>query len=161
MQKLKYATIAAFIIFLSGCSPAEQSVVTEDVAAEDVAAIQEAAHGRYVEAINRNDVDGMMEVLTDDVVYQGAGAPEIVGRPAVREFIAAYLDDYSTQWEKTPIGFTVNGDWAFERYTYRSTDTNRETGEVTTDVGKGVIVFRRGDDNNWRVAIDGWSSDQQ
>jgi ketosteroid isomerase-like protein len=54
----------------------------------------------------------------------------------------------------------VAGDWAFERYTYRSTDTDKKTGQVSTDIGKGVIVFRRGRDHRWRVAIDGWSSDK-
>jgi ketosteroid isomerase-like protein len=156
MQKTIFASVAALMFITVGCSDA-----TPHAATEDVAAIQEAAHDGYVEAINNNDVDGMMEVLTDDIVYQGAGDPEIIGKPAVREFIAAYLDAYETQWDKTSIGFTVNGDWAFERYTYKSTDTNRTTREVTTDVGKGVIIYQRGDDGKWRVAIDGWSSDQQ
>jgi len=64
-----------------------------------------------------------------------------------------------TRWEKTSIGFTVSGDWAFERYTYKSTDTDRKTGAVTSDTGKGINIFRRGADGKWRVAIDGWSSD--
>ncbi len=99
---MKSHILASFVcagLVMTGCSASEQAAapeddVTEEGAREDLAAIQEAAHGRYVEAINRNNVEGMMEVLTDDVVYQGAGAPEIVGRAAVREFIQAYLDDY-------------------------------------------------------------------
>ena len=67
---------------------------------------------------------------------------------------------YRTEWEKTSIGFTVRGEWAFERYTYRSTDTDKKTGAVTTGIGKGINIFRRGADGKWRVAVDGWSSDQ-
>ena len=52
------------------------------------------------------------------------------------------------------------GDTAFERYSYKSTDTDRKTGQVTTDTGKGINVFRKGQDGKWRVAIDGWSSDK-
>jgi ketosteroid isomerase-like protein len=65
-----------------------------------------------------------------------------------------------THWQKRPSGFTVSGDWAFERYTYRSTDTDRKSGAVSTDSGKGINIFHRGRDGRWRVAIDGWSSDK-
>jgi len=74
----------------------------------------------------------------------------------VRQWAAAYFAAYHTHWVKTSI---VAGDWAFERYTYRSTDTDRKTGQVSGDTGKGINVFRRGPDHRWRVAIDGWSSD--
>ena len=59
----------------------------------------------------------------------------------------------------TGIGFTVIGDWAFERYEYQSTDVNKKTGAATTDKGKGINIFRRGADGKWRVTIVGWSSD--
>src|SRR5580700_3894369 len=71
----------------------------------------------------------------------------------------AYVAATHTHWEKASIGFEVRGDWAFERYTYKSTDTDKKTGAVTTDIGKGINIFRRGNDGHWRVAIDGWSSD--
>jgi ketosteroid isomerase-like protein len=145
---------AALSIAVAGCSSATAPAVP------DVAAIEAQAHDGYVAAINSNDLDTLMAVLTDDVVYQASGAPEVVGKAAVRDWVAGYLDAYSTRWEKTSIGFTVSGDWAFERYTYRATDTERATGAVTTDVGKGINVFRRGPDGAWRVAIDGWSSDK-
>lgn len=165
MQIGKFGALIGALLFISNCSGAQEpenskGSLGEAAMTKDLAEIQKVSHGRYVEAINRNDAEGIMEVLTDEVVYQGAGAPEIVGKPAVRQFIEDYLDSYSTVWEKTPIGFTVNGDWAFERYTYKVTDTNKETGEVTTDLGKGIVIFRRGEDGQWRVAIDGWSSDQ-
>ena len=127
--------------------------------AADTAAIERAAHGGYVAAINSNDMAKLMAVVTDDIVYQAPGGPEVVGRAAVREWVGGYLAAYRTHWEKTSIGFTVSGDWAFERYTYKSTDTDRKTGAVSTDVGKGVNIFRRGSDGKWRVAVDGWSSD--
>lgn len=122
-------------------------------------AIEKAAHEGYVNAINSNDVDVLMADLTDDIVLQAPGAPEVIGKAAVRDWIAGYFGAFKTKWEKTSIGFTVSGDWAFERYTYKSTDTDRKTGKVTTDAGKGINIFRRGTDGKWRVAIDGWSSD--
>jgi ketosteroid isomerase-like protein len=128
--------------------------------ADDTAAIGRAALDAYVAAINSNDVETLMASLTDDVVYQPPNAPELVGKAAVRAMIAGYYAGYKGHWEKTAIGFTVNGDWAFQRFTYTSRNTDRKTGAVVTDTGKGLVIFRRGADGIWRVAIDGWSSDQ-
>jgi len=125
----------------------------------DVKAIEAAAHGAYVAAINSNDTDTLMADVTDNIVYQAPHEPEIVGKAAVRKWVAAYFGGYKTTWRKTSIGFTVSGDWAFERYAYLSSDTDRRTGAVTTDKGKGINIFHHEADGRWRVAIDGWSSD--
>ncbi len=126
----------------------------------DTQSIETAAHGAYVLAINSNDTDVLMADLTEDVVFQFPGAPELVGKAAVRKWVSDYFGAYQTKWEKTSLGFTVAGDSAFERYSYKSTDTDRKTGQITTDTGKGINVFRKGQDGKWRVAIDGWSSDK-
>jgi ketosteroid isomerase-like protein len=128
--------------------------------AADTQSIEQAAHGAYVAAINSNNVDTLVANLADDIVYQSPGEPEIVGKAAARKWIAEYFAAAHTHWEKTSIGFVVNGDWAFERYTYKSTDTDKKSGALTTDSGKGINVFRKGSDGRWRVAIDGWSSDR-
>ena len=150
--------LAALSIALAGCS--QPTAAPLPAAAVDVKAIEAQAHGGYVAAINSNDVETLMADLTDDVVYQAPGAPAGGGKAAVRAWVADYLGAYTAKWEKTSIGFTVAGDWAFERYTYKSTDTDRKTGAVATDVGKGVNVYRGGADGTWRVAVDGWSSDK-
>lgn len=87
-----------------------------------------AAASVHAAAINITDLETLMADLTDDVVYQAPGAPEVVGQAAVRDWVAGYLAVYSTRWEKTSIGFTVSGDWAFGRYTCRATDADRATG---------------------------------
>jgi hypothetical protein len=69
---------------------------TAPVSAGDGGAVERAAHDRYVAAINSNDLDTLMGDLTDDVVYQAPGAPEIVGKPAVRKWASDYLAAYHT-----------------------------------------------------------------
>jgi ketosteroid isomerase-like protein len=156
MQSWTCVAIATLLIATTGCSRTPASVSP----AASTEAIEHAAHGGYVAAINSNDVETLMGSLTDDIVYQAPGGPEVIGKAAVRTWVAGYLAAYRTRWEKTSIGFTVSGDWAFERYTYKSTDTDKKSGAVTTDIGKGINIYRRGADGKWRVAIDGWSSDK-
>jgi len=113
----------------------------------------------YVAAINSNDPDSIIAMMTEDVVLQAPHGSEIVGKAAAREWLAGYVGAFSSVWEKTALDFTLSGDWAFERYAYKSTNTNRSTGEVTEDEGKGLNIYRRGTDGKWRVSRDSWSTD--
>lgn len=155
MRNSKALAAAFGVLMLTACSGGEKAAP-----AADVAAIEAAAHGGYVAAINSNDAEKLKAVLTNDVVYQAPGAPELIGKDAVGKWVGGYFAAYQTKWEKTSHGFTVSGDWAFERYTYKVIDTDRKTGAVSTDVGKGINIFHKEADGQWRVAVDGWSSDK-
>ena len=98
--------------------------------AADSKSVEHAAHDAYVSAINSNDVETLLADLTDDIVYQSSGEPEIVGKAAVRKWLAEYFGATRTHWQKTSLGFIVSGDWAFERYTYK-TDKPSSRGSVT------------------------------
>ena len=74
-----FYTIPALLLLVAGCSGVETPS-----APADIKAIEAAAHGGYVTAINSNNVDTLMEGLTDDVVFQAQGAPEVIGKAAVR-----------------------------------------------------------------------------
>jgi ketosteroid isomerase-like protein len=123
MQRI--AVIGAVAVSLSAWSAR--------AAPTNIKSVEAAAHGAYVAAINSNDTETLLADLNDDIVYQAPSEPEIVGKDAVRKCVAGYFDAYRTTWEKTSIGFTVIGDWAFERYEYKSTDVDKKTGAVTTD----------------------------
>jgi ketosteroid isomerase-like protein len=155
MNKLLFTvSCAALAATAVGCSKAAPAVP----APVDMAALEAATHGAYITAINGNTLDAVMADLTDDVVYQSPNEPEVVGKDAVRKWAAGYIDAYSFKWEKTSIGLTTSGDWAFERYAYRVTNTDKKTKAVSTDEGKGVNVFHHDADGKWRVAIDSWNS---
>jgi uncharacterized protein (TIGR02246 family) len=155
MPKLMCAITAAFAIVLSSCSV---SVPSDEVV--DVAAAQQATHDKYVSALNANDLERIMDSYSEDIVLQGPGSPETIGKPAVRERMTTYLENYNDEFDKTVEQFTVSDDWAFSRYTYKSTTKNKKTGAVTTDDGKGVFIFHREKDGEWRLVIDSWNSDK-
>src|SRR5215813_9766426 len=80
---------------------------TASARASDSKSIERAAHDAYVTAINSNDVDTLLGDLTDDIVYQSPGEPDIVGKAAVRKWLAEYFGATRAHWEKTSIGFVV------------------------------------------------------
>lgn len=117
------------------------------------------AHDAYVEAINSNDLEAFLGMVTDDIVFMAPNAPIMVGKDEVRDWAAGYLDAYSVHWEKTELEFVVSGEWAFEQYTYKENDTPKHGGANLQDTGKGLIIYHYDDDGVWRVARDAWNSD--
>jgi len=113
----------------------------------------------YLAAINTNDPDRIVAMLSDDVVLQAPHGPEVVGKAAARAWLTGYVGAFASVWQKTALDFTLSGDWAFEHYAYTSAETNRKTGLVTRDKGKGLIIYHRGADGKWRVSRDAWSTD--
>lgn len=98
-------------------------------------------------------------MFTDDVVLLSPNEPVAVGRPAVRAWCAEYLKAFTIHWDNAESEFTVAGEWAFERYSYRQNDRPRSGGAAVTDTGKGLIIYHHDSDGKWRVARDAWNSD--
>jgi ketosteroid isomerase-like protein len=151
LQALSMPTLLALI-----CVLAAQSAYADDSAA-DAGARQ--AHEAYTAAINSNNLESVVAMCTDDVVFLSPNEPALIGKPAVRAWAAAYLKAYKIHWDKAVKGFNVAGDWAIERYSYKQNDKPRDGGASVTDTGKGLIVYHHDADGKWRVARDAWNSD--
>ena len=66
---------------------------------------------------------------------------------------------YKALWDKPVQEFVVSGDWAFERYSYKSVDTPKDGGAAVEDTGWGFVVYHHDADGKWRVARDAWGPD--
>ncbi|MFG0246537.1 MAG: YybH family protein [Phycisphaerales bacterium JB052] len=117
------------------------------------------AHDAYVEAINSNNLENFLGMLTDDIVFMAPNAPMMTGKDTLRAWATPYLDAYTVKWEKTELELVVNGDWAYSLYSYREDDTPKAGGPRLQDTGKGIIIYHYDDDGVWRVARDAWNSD--
>ena len=128
-----------------------------DAAARDAAAHQ--AHANYVRVINSNNIDSLASMLTEDVIFLAANDKPVVGKAAVRAWVDAYYKAFHTTWDKPVQEFEVSGDYAFERYSYTSTDTPAGGGAPVVDTGWGLVVYHRDADGVWRVARDAFGPD--
>ena len=146
----------AVSVLLLGCgrSGGEPAAVSN---AEDTTA--HLAHEAYTTAINSNNLDSLSSMLTDDVVFLAAHAPPMVGKPAVLKWAQDYLDAFTTHWDKTLQEFQVAGPWAFERYSYKSTDAPKAGGAAVVDTGWGLVIYHHDADGKWRVARDAFGTD--
>ena len=153
--------IATLIIVLAACQPSDSKTAASTAAAPGAAADSTAhlAHDAYTTAINSNNLDSLAGMFTDDVVFLAAHAAPIVGKPAVLDWAKGYLEAFSTHWDKTSQEFKVAGEWAFERYSYKSTDTPKAGGAPVIDTGWGLVLYHRDADGKWRVARDAFSTE--
>jgi ketosteroid isomerase-like protein len=149
---ISVCTVAALI---SACSaPAPKAA---DTTASDATANQ--AHENYVRVINSNNTDSLASMLTEDVVFLAAGEKPIVGKAAVRAWVDGYYKAFRTKWDKPVQEFVVSGEYAFERYSYTSTDTPVGGGKDVVDTGWGLVVYHHDADGTWRVARDSFGPD--
>jgi len=149
-------TAIAMLCVLNGCastpSHCDSRYTNPDQAVHE-------AHENFVNAINSNDLDQFLSMVTDDVVFMAPNSPRLVGKEAVSPWAAGYYDAFHTTWIKTSLETVARGEWAFQQYAYESEDTEKATGNVYRDTGKGIIVYHHDADGVWRVARDAWNSD--
>ena len=147
--------LRAFAALSMACAAPASNV--PDTSAANAAAHE--AHENYVRAINSNNIDSLASMLTQDVVFLAAGEKPLVGKAPVRAWADAYLKAFKTKWDKPVQEFVVSGDYAFERYSYTSTDTPVGGGKPVVDTGWGFVVYHRDADGVWRVARDAFGPD--
>ncbi len=84
-------SIVVFAVMCGACgSGGSQSAA--HAAGDDPAAHQ--AHEAYVTAINSNNLDTLLGVLTEDVVFLAPQEPVMDGKAAVRPWLEGYLRAY-------------------------------------------------------------------
>ena len=154
----------ALVVIIAACSSPSPEPAKNGVAATATDSLvgdsgAHEAHANYVRVINSNNLDSLMSMLTDDVIFLAANDKPIVGKPAVRAWADGYLKAFRTNWDKPVQEFVVSGDHAFERYSYKSTDTPVGGGKPLVDTGWGLVVYRRDADGVWRVARDAFGPD--
>lgn len=132
------------VVLLCACSPAPMTVD------ESLGSTHSA---RWVALLDAGDVEGLVELYTEDARIMPPNGETKTGHAAVREefggMIAAGLSGTLTSVESKAIG-----DIAFNVGTYELTSDGE-----TVDTGKFIETWQRGDDGQWRISNDIWNSD--
>lgn len=89
MKITKASTLCAVasLCLLFGCASTPSHCDTRR-ATNDQAVHQ--AHKNFVNAINSNDLDQFLSMITDDVVFMAPNSPRLVGKEAVSPWAAGY-----------------------------------------------------------------------
>jgi uncharacterized protein (TIGR02246 family) len=137
---------------LVGCSHASFNAATEQASLlkRDAEWADAASSGK--------DVEKIISYWTDDALVVPPGQPVVAGKAAIRTFVADSLKipGFKIHWVSEKVSFSPDGQLAYMWGTTETTVPGPE-GKLMTLHGRGVTVWRREPDGQWRCAVDIWN----
>jgi len=117
----------------------------------DKARIEAVLEG-YERVLNASDVDGILELYTEDGVFMAPNNPSAVG---IQQVEAAYTGafqaiDLNVEFDIVEIE-VISDDWAFARSNSAGTTTINATGDQVTEGNQELFVLRKVD-GDWKIA---------
>jgi len=146
--RLRVLALAALVLVGAGCRRAPEGGAAGSPA--DLAAI-DRLRSDYVAARNEGDVDRLKELWTADGVLLPIDEPAVIGREAIAEHIADFLDQTPGTISIEPDETRVAGDWAFERGSETITLEADASGEHVHLLIKYLAILVRQPDGSWKV----------
>ncbi len=150
MKNLNLFCLVICMLALSACV---QRVDSE----ADRAAIREAGM-ILMDALNTDDVDGILAGLTEDHLTMAPNEPTL-DMSNLRTWHQARVDQFVSKFEFSSEEIIASGDWAFQRWALRFTLNPKAGGDPVSGVSKGVWVWQRHADGTWKLARSIWNSD--
>lgn len=118
-----------------------------------------SADSAWAAAAAARDLEASVNAMADDGIMFPPDQAPIVGRVAIKEYMAVAFatPGFSVHWAPGEIKVASSGDMAysFGRSRYTVPDSS---GTIRTIHAKGVTVWRREADGRWRCVADIWNS---
>ncbi len=109
----------------------------------------------WLDAVNKNDLEGMEAVFTEDAVWIPSGMPALKGRGAISDWMKPFFETYDYEFSIKDMSIKGAGNWAVERASFTSKLKPKEEGGERADSsshdGKYIIIWRWEKDNKWRI----------
>ena len=127
--------------------------VASNTVSDDEAAINQRRETAAA-AYNRGDIETLLDCWdATDCVYMLPNEPALVGIDAIRSSYASFFDKFTADIEYPGEKLEVIGDWAFGRFSSKTTITPKDGGKPIDDVWKGIHIYRRQPDGSWKYRV--------
>ncbi|MFW6198868.1 MAG: YybH family protein [Acidobacteriota bacterium] len=109
---------------------------------------------RWFAAMEAADIDELLELVTDHVIFKSPGTPAAVGRNALEDRLDNFHSRFREEVEHDVVEIAlIADDWAYARVLERSHVSARD-GDAEADMrGMHLTVLRRTEDG-WRIHRD-------
>ena len=106
------------------------------------------------------DVERMLSYWTDDARVYPPGLPVVSGKAALRGYVEGALatPGFHITWTSSEARLSPDGQLAFVLSRNAVTMPGPD-GRLVTTRGRGVTVWRREPDGQWRCAVDIWNDE--
>ena len=150
-RSLLLSSISA-LAFACGCSTLQFDPVAEAgrLLRRDVEWADAASAGK--------DVEKAVSYMSDDAIMIPPGQPPVVGKAAIRAFIASsfQVPGFKIHWVSERVTFSPDGKLAYMHGT-NATTVPGPNGALLTIPGRGITIWRMEPDGQWRCVIDIWN----
>jgi len=109
-------------------------------------------------AVESGDADAYLSILTDSCIFMPPNALRKEGEE-LRDWLRDFLVTMRADWIEYSHGHTeISGNLAWHDYSYVWRVTPRAGGEGIVGRGKGIQIYRRDPDGQWKLARNIWNS---
>jgi uncharacterized protein (TIGR02246 family) len=131
---------------MSGSTPNSVTIAKEDAEIRSVLA-------SYNDALNGGKTAAVLPLYTDDGVFMPPYSQSAVGKDAVRKAYDAVFDELKFHVKFTIAELVVMAaNWAYVRTNSAGTTDHHSTGRTTAEANQELFIFKKGEDNKWRIA---------
>ena len=102
-------------------------------------------------ALKGNDANGLLALMTDDVVFVRGNGQCVCGKKEFQVHILKGLGRFDFDRKYLPAEMVVVGKWAFEICDVETTLTSVQGGIQVHSSSRTMIVFVRQPDTSWKV----------
>lgn len=154
MTARPYHLILVALSMVAACAP--RAAAPTDATQADTAAVNDLRQ-QEVTAVSTGDTT--LTYMADDILMMPPNEPAVVGIAAARAWFGGFARQFraSVSYPSTKVVFA--GDLAVEQYTGTLTLKPVAGGQPTTEVLKGLHVYRRNAGGVWKMVQDIWNSD--
>ena len=148
-----------FLLVASGCNSAQQPTLSPPNQAAEEANIRKL-DAEWVKAAQTKQVNNWMVFYADDAVVLPPNDKAASGKDNIRKPVADLLGlpELSISWQPTKVEVARSGDLAYLYGTY-DLSFRQPSGNVVSDKGKNLEIWKKQADGSWKCIVDTWNSD--
>jgi uncharacterized protein (TIGR02246 family) len=133
----------------------------EKASTANVKSVIEATNAKFATALKAGNAAEVAALYTEDAVVMAPGAPALTGKAAIAEMFGGWLASTNvTDFTLTATEVVQAGEYAFETGAYNMIMQPKSGGDVITDKGKYIVVWKR-EGGVWKLHRDAWNSDAE
>lgn len=153
-MQIRFLLCVVLLLTLGACATAPPKVDLK--AAEDEIRALDVA---WAKSAGARDLDAVVSYYSEDAQVLAPNAPIATTKAAIREGWAGLLGpEMSLTWKDTKIEVAQSGELAYLVGAYML-EIKDAKGQVTTDKGKLLEVWKKQADGKWKVVADVFNSD--
>jgi uncharacterized protein (TIGR02246 family) len=129
----------------------------EPAGAQSAQSSIEANNADFVAKFAANDTKGLAQHYTEDAVAFPPNEERIAGRESIQKMWQNWIDAGLADLTLKPAQVEESGTLAYEEGTY-SIKIPGSDGKTSEEIGKYIVVWKKGADGEWRLHRDIWNT---